>query len=69
MTKTNYDQLENFKRVEKKIERARSTRYVINYNTIQKQKNVKVHPLNFEEVFNYIRLYVNSQDPFKMSFK
>ena len=67
MTKTNYDQSENFKRIEKKIEKSSVNPiaafdhkyrllffffYEINYNTIQKQKNLKVHPLNFEKVLN-----------------
>ena len=61
MTKTNYDQLEELKR---KLKRPLSTRllllviaYEINYDTIQKQKKnknkkIKVHPLNSEKVFN-----------------
>ena len=57
MTKTNYDQLENFKRIDTSSVNpiaASDDKYIeIKYNTIEKQKKLKVHPLNFKEVFNW----------------
>ena len=60
MTKTNYEQLENFKRIEKRIKKnsvnpmtAFDQKYM--KKTIIQFKNkkiLKVHPLNFEKVFN-----------------
>ena len=61
MIKTSYGQLESFKRIEKKIEKssinptaAFDHKYMI--QTIiqlkRQKKNLKVHPLNFEKVFN-----------------
>ena len=70
ITKTNYDQLwpimtNNFKRIEKKIEissvnptAAFDYKYI--WNKLQhnsKQKILKVHPLNYEKVFNWIETW------------
>ena len=51
MNKTNYDQLENFKGTEKKIEQV----YEINYDTVQKQKKIlnnslSVNPLQLPDI-------------------
>ena len=65
MTKTNYDQLENFQKNWKKIEKSsvnpiaafdhnymKST--LIQFKSQKKNKiKIKVHPLNFEKVFNW----------------
>ena len=57
MPKTSNGQLKNFKRTEKSSVNpiaALYHKYDINYNTIQKQKKLKVHPLNFEKVFKLV---------------
>ena len=62
MTETNYNQLENFKIYEKKIEKssvnaiAAFDQKYTKYTKVQfKNRNMlKVHPLNFEKVFNWI---------------
>ena len=53
LIKTNYDHLEKLK---SSVNLIAAFDHEINYTTIKKQKtkNLKVHPLNFEKVFNGI---------------
>ena len=56
MSKTNYDQLENFQKNWKENWKELVqpvAAFDHKYNTIQKQKKLKVHPLNFEKVLNW----------------
>ena len=53
MTKTNYDQFDNFKGIEKKIEKSSVNLIAAFHHKVHEiNYNTKVHPLNFEKVFN-----------------
>ena len=69
MTKTNYDQRDNFQKNWKENWKEFgqpdscfwSLVYEIDCNTIQKQKNLKVHPLKFEKFFNWTQRKTSSE--------